>query len=362
MANYMIAHLQLGSYRRSDGTPIRILQESTMSELHSNGFSHHPQLLGQANTFDEMSYNGLRYLRKFGGAPGMQNSLVLMPSEGMGFYLFANTDGTALRNHWTQKVVETYLRTGKTVHTTTNPIKEADAQIDTEAYEGIYTQLSDQTSQTTIVQVQALLDPDQWLQVRANDDGSLLVNSQHHVPVDSVLFKNTSSGGYTAFELEESGDAKYLFQARFPYRRVSWIMAPNVQLSILGVSLLIFLAASVFTAIQVLRRRGRSALLPGGISALNLLFVISLVIIMLPVATGGDKWQFSFEPSLALRSVLLIPLVTGMLASGLLVKTMIDWRQGKGSRITGWVSILVLVGITIFLFFLDTWNLLGWRF
>ena len=113
MAHYLIAQVQLGRYQRSDGSTARILEDATAQELHANGFSHHRMLLGQANSFDEMSFNGQRYLRKFGGAPGMQNSLVLLPGKEMGFYLFTNTDGTGLRNEWTQRVIETYLSGGR---------------------------------------------------------------------------------------------------------------------------------------------------------------------------------------------------------------------------------------------------------
>ena len=208
MAKYMIAHLQLGTYTKKDGTTVRILQETTARELQGTGFTHHPLLQGQANSFDEMFYNGQRYLRKFGGAPGMQNSLVLLPSEGMAFYLFANTDGTALRNQWTQKVFETYLN-GAT-NTLAKPSQAAMSNVDinTNNYSGSYLEVSDQTSHTTIVKVQALLNPDLWLDVKATPSGGLQAGGDHHIPVDPILFRNTTSGGYTAFELEEGGKAE----------------------------------------------------------------------------------------------------------------------------------------------------------
>lgn len=79
-------------------------------------------------------------------------------------------------------------------------------------------------------------------------------------------------------------------------------------------------------------------------------------------ATGGDIWQFSFAPSWELRLVLALPLVTLPLSAGLLFETIASWRKGTlsiGQRV---FNTLVLSGATAWLLFLDTWNLLGWRF
>ncbi len=362
MAKYLIAHVQNGAYTQADGTMVHILKEDTALELHANGFSHHPMLLGQANSFDEMFYNGQRYLRKDGGAPGMQNRLVLLPSEEMGFYLFTNREAFGLRNRWTQTVLETYLSGGKSADALTNQVSAGNAKIDPAAYAGMYRELSDETSQTTIIKVQALMNPDMWREVKANDDGSLQVGGQQYIPDDSTLFRNASSGGYTAFELDEDGEAKFLFQARFPYQKVSWIETPNVQLGVLVTSLLVSIVVLVIAAIRMVRRRDSGLALAGTVSALNLLFVVGLVIVMLPVVTGADKWQSSLEPSLSMISVLAIPLVSGLLAAALLVKTIRDWRKGSSTPSVRLVNTLVLAGTGVFLFFLHTWNLLGWRF
>jgi CubicO group peptidase (beta-lactamase class C family) len=362
MAKYMITHLQLGTYTQKDGTIVRILQESTARELQGTGFTHHPLLQGQANSFDEMFYNGQRYLRKFGGAPGMQNSLVLLPSEGIGFYLFANTDGTALRNQWTQKVVETYLNGATTALAKPSQAAMSNVGINLNNYNGSYLEVSDQTSHTTIVKVQALLDPDLWLDVKAIPNSGLQAGGDHHFPVDPILFRNATSGGYTAFELEDSGKARFLFQGRFVYQRVSQVETPSAQLTILGVALLIFLISVLAAVASLLRRRSNGILLAGLMSSLNLLFIIGLAVVLLPVATGGDIWQFSLEPSIALRTLLALPLLTICLALVLLVKTILDWRQASIRMGTRLLNGMVLAGMGIFIFFLHTWNLLGWRF
>ena len=109
IGHYLIAHLQDGRYTRSDGTRVHILKEETARMMHQTAFRYHPLLPGQANGFDEKFYRGQRYLRKQGGAPGMQNDMLLFLDQGLGFYLFTNSDGTALRNDWEAEVLKSYL-------------------------------------------------------------------------------------------------------------------------------------------------------------------------------------------------------------------------------------------------------------
>ncbi len=191
--------------------------------------------------------------------------------------------------------------------------------------------------------------------------GGVQISDQSNTPVDHLLFESTS-GGYTVFELDEAGRATFLFQARTPYERVSWLVAPSTQLGIFGFSLLVFLAVTIVFAVSLLGRRSSGMALAGLVAALNLLFVIGLAIVMLPVATGGDIWQFSLEPSLALRAVLAIPLVTSLMSLGLLAKIFADCRWGRSNARAVLVNTLVLASMLAFLFFLHTWNLLGWRF
>jgi len=77
---------------------------------------------------------------------------------------------------------------------------------------------------------------------------------------------------------------------------------------------------------------------------------------------GGDIWQFSFAPSLQLRMALALPLAALPLASGLLFTTIQSWREGSQSVAQSVFNTMVLAGLAAWLVFLQTWNLLGWRF
>jgi hypothetical protein len=65
---------------------------------------------------------------------------------------------------------------------------------------------------------------------------------------------------------------------------------------------------------------------------------------------------------LALRFVLALPVLITFLAALLLVETSTAWWKGRHSRLTRLFHTFMLFGVAALLFFLDIWNLLGWRF
>jgi hypothetical protein len=210
--------------------------------------------------------------------------------------------------------------------------------------------------------VRALFNPDLWAQVEANPDGSLELWGHRYEQVEPGLFRSVNSGKLVAFERGADGKASFLFDQRTPFQRTSWIESPIVQLGLLGFSVLVFVFGAVAGLIAFLRGGGSSYPLPTLVSGLNLTFLVALILVLMPVITGGDIWQFSFEPSLMLRIVLVLPLIGIILAAGLLVQTATAWWAQDASLASRLQSSLVLLAVGAFVHFLHTWNLLGWRF
>lgn len=165
-----------------------------------------------------------------------------------------------------------------------------------------------------------------------------------------------------SFETGEHGGANFLFNERTAYQRIAWTETPSVQLGLLGFAILVFLSGLIALGFGFFRGNAFAHLLSAAVSAFNLIFLIGLTALLMPVATGGDIWQFSFEPSLQLRLVLAIPVITTLLAAGLLVETVVAWWKDRFSLAARLHNSLVLIAAAAFLYFLSTWNLLGWRF
>ena len=167
---------------------------------------------------------------------------------------------------------------------------------------------------------------------------------------------------FICFSGEAGKPAEYLYQARTAYRRIPWLETPAVQYGLAGFAVLVFVLGVLVTSVKLLRRNARGYRLAGLISGLNLVFLVSLRVILLPVATGGGIWQFSFAPSLQLRMALALPLAALPLAAGLLFTTIQSWREGSQSVAQSVFNTMLLAGLAAWLVFLQTWNLLGWRF
>lgn len=368
MAHYLMVYLQEGQYTQSSGSQARLMSEAASRSMLETSFSYDPSLPGTANSFDERLYKGRRYLRKLGGAPGMQNNLILMPDAGLGFYLFTNTEGTGLRNDWEQAVAERY-QSNSVLSAGMRPVQTESAvpeNRDMSSFSGTYQEISDYTSDTTIVQVRALFNPDVWVAVEGGQAGGLQVWGKNFNPVGQKVFEDSLSGNRIAFETNQNGYAEYLFLARTAYRRVNQLQTPAVQMALLGFAVVVFLLSSLIAFLRI-RRAGsgenRTLILTSLVSGLNLFFLVALAALLLPIATGGDIWQFSFEPSLALRAILALPVVTTGLSILLLADIIIAARWMEcANRFTLLFGAFTLAGVTAFLLFLDTWKLLGWRF
>ena len=82
---FMRAHLNNGSFDSN-----RILEDTTVQEMHSRHFSHHPNLDGFAHGFFELTLNGKRILLHGGSVSYTRSALMLIPEEQIGFFISYN--------------------------------------------------------------------------------------------------------------------------------------------------------------------------------------------------------------------------------------------------------------------------------
>jgi hypothetical protein len=95
-----------------------------------------------------------------------------------------------------------------------------------------------------------------------------------------------------------------------------------------------------------------------GVSALLALFTAGLFIYM-----GGVKWYtLLFGVPLFIKALLVLPMLAALLTVGVLVLTVLAWKDGYWG-IAGRVHYtLVTVAALAFLWSLNFMNLLGWKF
>jgi CubicO group peptidase (beta-lactamase class C family) len=93
MARFMIAHLQDGRYSDANIAEARILNESTMQQMHSTVYTPDPRLLGTAYGFFDFSDDGQRTIGHSGYIPPMYSLLLLLPDQNLGVFVAYNSEG-----------------------------------------------------------------------------------------------------------------------------------------------------------------------------------------------------------------------------------------------------------------------------
>jgi hypothetical protein len=93
------------------------------------------------------------------------------------------------------------------------------------------------------------------------------------------------------------------------------------------------------------------------VSALNLVFVAGLV-----VRFGQVLSSVFYGTPAYFVALLVIPLLTAILTVGLVVFTVLAWRDDYGSVLERFHYSLIAVAALVFMWFVNYWNLLGFRF
>jgi hypothetical protein len=204
-------------------------------------------------------------------------------------------------------------------------------------------------------------------------DGTLLWTTGwgewRFVEVEPLYFRQVDGPFGIAFREDNQGRITHLFSDLTPmytFERLAWYETPGFHVPLLLGTVLIFLSMIPEAAIRLIRDRSRSSdrkpasrgarmayriLL--GLSILNLLFVV-----------GSFLWNTNprFGVSTAYQFVLGLGVLSAVLTAGALVYTVLAWKNrywGIASRL---YYTLVTVAAVAFVWFLNYWNLLGWRY
>ena len=351
MARYMIMHLKNGKYN-----DLQLLSAESVEELHTTRFRHHPNLPGIAYTFDEVLRGNQRMLAKSGGAPGFQNRVLLLLNEGVGIYFVHNRgEGVPLTGKLEQAFLERFFPVSKP--SIGKEVLITDPQ-EMARYAGYYMEMIDY-SERGIEKVQQLMNQ---VPVTVDAHGRLELFGSTLLHRDENLFQWSESGNYAAFREDERGRISHLFVARTAFIRVPWIETFPVQMGLLGFSLVTFITALLAWLMAAFKRQGKPYALSGSVSLIYIGFLVGMGLLLAPVFAGSDPpWAFSFAPPAALLVLLALPLVGVLVALLLTVQVVKSWKEKQGGWFVRTHNTLILAASLAFLFFLHTWNLLGYR-
>jgi len=369
MARFMIAHLQNGRYRDADITEARILEEATARHMHDTLYAPDPRILGTTYGFFDFSDNGQRTIGHSGTAEPMQSLLLLLPDQNLGVFVAYNSLGAngLTRQHFGfQRAFFDHYYPAPALESIQPP---ADFAERADRFVGAYKWTM--SSYTTLEKYLALVGPTVY--VENPSDGTLLLSTPYGdwraVEEEPLYFRQVDGPYHFVFREDDQGRIAYLFTDYTPmmaFEKVQWYETVGFNRPLLLVSLLMFLSMLPVALIRAIRNRRTSGdqnpVLHGsrvayrlivGISILNLLFVV-----------GNVLWgeQIVFGIPLIYKVVLGLGVLSAVLTVGVLVYVVLAWKNSYwGVAFRAYYTLVTVAAIT-FVWFLNFWNLLGWRY
>ncbi|MBV6449443.1 MAG: D-aminopeptidase [Anaerolineales bacterium] len=364
MARFMIMHLQ-SSFYGDAASEIRILKEETAQQMHETLFAPDPRILGNAYGFFEFDDNGQRALGHSGSGEPMESMLLLLPEQNLGVFVAYNSLGAGElnRQHFGfQRAFFDHYYPASAVAQIQPP---ADFTERADRFTGAYKWTM--SSYTTFEKYFALTGP--TINVTNPGDGTLLLKSPFGewriVEEEPLYFRQVDGPFHMAFHEDDQGRIAYLFTDYTPmmsFEKLKWYETLGFNMPLLMTCLLLFLSVLPVTLTRFFRNRRlvanpkpwrvASALIVG-ISILNLLFIVGNVI-------WGE--QIVFGIPFAYKVTLGLGVLSAVLTVAALVYAVLAWKDRYWSAAFRIYFTLVTVAAVAFVWFLNQWNLLGWRY
>lgn len=362
MARFMIAHLQDGRYGDT-----RILGAATARLMHARAFAHDDRLNGFALGFYEKSANGLRIIGHSGDTELFHSDLALIPSEHVGLFVSNNTagGGAVTFGPFLAAFLDHYYPVQR-------PQLAFDSTADLSRFVGAYR--SDRRSYTTFEKVTALFS-DQKIHWDHHGHLTMALPGEGHlraVQVGPDLFQDEQTGTRIAFREDDQGRVTDLFADIAPmmaFIRDRGIEQPGFQLTVLMACIVLFASVVITAPVRWLLGRRFRDLVPVTGSArrarrIALLMALLFVVFLLGFAAVAG----TATATLAMGRTGVLAVVLGLGVAGALV-TIPVLIYALRAWLNGWwrwpgrvhYSVIALAGV-VFIWFLNHWNLLGWRY
>jgi CubicO group peptidase (beta-lactamase class C family) len=377
MAHFMIAHLENGRYSDATIGEARILKETTAQQMQSTLYTPDPRLLGMAYVFSDWSDNGQRTLGHTGYFPPMNSVLLLLPDQDLGVFVVANGDaGDLTTQHFGfQRAFFDHYYPASTVEPIQPP---ADFAERAGRFVGNYRFSSNPS--TTAIKIMALMGLN-TIGISDPGDGTLLFTylgvESRFVEVEPLYFRQVDGPFQIVFREDGQGHITHIFTDLIPQYsavKLGWYETTSFNMVLLQGCILIFLSMIPGAAIHFIRNRrlgsDRKPTPRGahvaygiilGISGLNLIFLVGFGMFMF----GSFSWSYITElhdVSLIVKIVMGLGVLAALLTVGALGYLVLAWKNSYWGISTRIHYTLVTVAAVAFVWFLNYWNLLGWRF
>jgi len=357
MANFMIAHLQLGRFKEE-----RILSEETAKLMHRQLYTPDPRLPGMAHGFYHSRLNGQHVIGHGGDTTFFHSNLALFPEHGLGVYVSYVTNGGIARIDLMQAFADRYLPQES------EPLPEPAADFAERGKRFVGNYRFTRHNWSTLEKLAAL---GSTLSVSLSDKNRLVVtgfipSTSHWVEIGNRLFQQVDSNELMAFEEDSAGNITHLSLGMLPFMpayRLAWYQTTGFNLSLVALGLLFSLTVPLSALIRRKENRGSPGLARWSIRLGIVTGLLTLIFFFgfgAGVVSASNDLMYGTPTSV--KAVLIIPILlvlltipVALLAAGLWIGS--HWSFGR--RLHYSLFALSLVGLC---WFYNYWNILGFRY
>lgn len=207
-------------------------------------------------------------------------------------------------------------------------------------------------------------------------DGALLLTMNgievRLVEVEPLYFRQPDGPLGVVFREDDRGRITYIFadvSPQYAYKKLNWYEMPGFNIALALSCVLIFLSMLPVAVIRFIRDRRLSRDQKPASCGVPMAYWIILAISILNLLFVIGTWQMlnslgfpRFGVSLTDRIVLGLGVLAAVLTVGALVYTALAWKDRYWGVVFRVYYTLVTVAAVAFVWFLNYWNLLGWRF
>jgi hypothetical protein len=327
--------------------------------MHTRVHGHDPRVNGFAYGFYEKSSHGVRIIGHGGDTQWFHSDLALIPREKVGVFVSYNTNtgGELSFSPFLSQFLDHYYPEPRPAVAS----KATKEQL--QRFAGEY--VANRMSYTTFMKVAALAGV---TRIGVGDSGTLTASvvgqTMRLVPVDSLLFRDVTSGEPVAFRATPDGRITHAFVGMVPMmamEKLTGLAAPTFHLVVLGLGLVVFLlTAGAALVRRFTPKERRPAPLPGRllVLGLSLAFIIGVVAI---AASAANVQDLLYNRLGKLNVALALPVIGALLTVAAIVAAVWQWLSGSGTRWERLRYTAVVLVAVLFVWSLNSWNLLGWR-
>jgi hypothetical protein len=337
--------------------------------MHTRLFTHDPRTNGNAHGFWESRSNGLAMNEHGGDISCFHTLLSLIPEKNAGFFVSYNSKGSAgmTRYELFQAFLNRYYPGPPLAEIAAKP----DFKTRAKEYTGVYEM--NRRSYTKYIKLVGLIAS---IKLRATPEATLLMTlpaglgEKQWIEMEPDIFREVGGQETLIFRKDNHGRVTHAFHSKFPefaLVKLKWYQSPGFHIFLMAITAVLFLTAALGWPIGALSRimcRRQSPGTPapraarwlaGGMSALLLFFLLGLASLLM------DTEQVRFGVPQLLKVILAFPIVAAILGIGVLIFTVLAWRKKYWTGCGRFHYTLILAAAVVFLWFLNFWNLLGWK-